>query len=197
MPHKRRAAELAEELTPVARLAGSVNSLKGVAGRVWGHSTDAIAFQRILGSARFPPDAPVLILGAGGTAAAALAVTERRVTLSARRAETAVELAARFPNAEPRLAEFGSVIPGAVVVNATPLGMRGEDLPAGILESASGLIDLAYGPGETPAVDLARHRGLSFVDGYEFLALQAAESFRWWTGKVVDVAVMISAARNL
>ena len=69
---------------------------------------------------------------------------------------------------------FGSPVPGAIVVNATPLGMNGESLPSGLLDQASGLIDLAYGPVDPPATVEARRRGLPLVDGVEFLALQAA-----------------------
>ena len=36
-------------------------------------------------------------------------------------------------------------VAGAVVVNATPLGMRGETLPENVVGPASGLVDLAYG----------------------------------------------------
>ena len=55
--------------------------------------------------------------------------------------------------------------------------------PPGLVAGASGLVDLAYGrsgPARRPMQ--ARALGLPVVDGIEFLALQAGESFRWWTG---------------
>jgi shikimate 5-dehydrogenase len=34
------------------------------------------------------------------------------------------------------------------------------------------------------------------VDGIEFLALQAGESFTWWTGLGAPLEVMLEAAKN-
>jgi shikimate 5-dehydrogenase len=62
--------------------------------------------------------------------------------------------------------------------------------------TASGLIDLAYGADETPTVAGARVAGLPWMDGIEFLVLQAAASFEWWTGVPAPVEVMVRAARN-
>jgi shikimate dehydrogenase len=196
MPHKALAAELADELTPLARISRSVNSMKMNNGRLWGHSTDATAFQQALGLSRFSGDGPVLVLGAGGAAAALLAAVDRSVFVSARDGEKALRLCDRFPSRDCHVVEFGAGVVGALVVNATPLGMAGESLPEGILEVSSGLIDLAYGADETPAVEQAHALGLEVLDGFEFLALQAADSFRWWTGKTVGVGLMAQAARN-
>lgn len=197
MPHKAFAATLADELTPVAARSLSVNTMKMADGLLWGHSTDAIAFQQALNSTRYRGDEPLLILGSGGAAAALLAVADRSMYLAARDEAKARVLCDRFPAQDCRLVGFGTAVVDAVVVNATPLGMRGEPLPDGILEVACGLIDLPYGTGATPAIDEARERGLPVVDGFEFLAMQAAESFHWWTGKTVSVGRMTQAARNV
>jgi shikimate 5-dehydrogenase len=42
----------------------------------------------------------------------------------------------------------------------------------------------------------ARALGLPVVDGVEFLALQAGESFTWWTGLAAPIDVMLVAAKN-
>jgi shikimate dehydrogenase len=73
-------------------------------------------------------------------------------------------------------------LPGAVVVNATPVGMRGEALPTDLVAASSGLFDMAYGSGPTPAVRLARELGLPVADGPDMLLAQAAASFAIWTG---------------
>jgi shikimate dehydrogenase len=74
--------------------------------------------------------------------------------------------------------------------------MAGESLPEPVLAAARGLIDLAYGDRDTPAVIRAREVGLPFMDGVEFLVLQAAGSFEWWTGIDAPLAVMLEAARK-
>lgn len=196
MPHKQLAAALADELTSVAKRAGSVNSMKLSDRRILGHSTDAPAFTNALTSGRFDASAPRLVLGAGGSAAAALSGVDGRIYLSARRAEAATQLASRFPDLDVDIVAFGTPVDGAILINATPIGMQSEELPHRLLESASGLIDLPYASGVTPAVRQARARGIPFVDGLEFLAIQAVGSFQWWTGCNIDVTVMIDAAKN-
>ena len=85
--------------------------------------------------------------------------------------------------------------PGAVLVNATPLGRGGEALPAGLVAAAGGLIDLAYGAVPTPAVMAARGAGIPTVDGLTILVDQAAAAFQIWTGREAPRAVMEAAAR--
>lgn len=196
MPHKRLAAQLADELTPLARRSGSVNTMMMRRGSVWGHSTDAVAVAQALSAPPFAGDSPLLVLGSGGAAAAVLVAADREVFLAARDFEAAKTLASNHPHVDVKLVEFGVAVVGAVVVNATPLGMSGEGLPDGVLDVAGGLIDLPYGPGVTPAVAAGRDRGLPVLDGYQFLAMQAAESFAWWTGRAVEAGVMAEAARN-
>jgi shikimate 5-dehydrogenase len=156
-------------------------------GRLEGHSTDVVAFRQVFG--RAPEGAPLLVLGAGGSARAAVAAWSRDgVHVSARAPGRATVVGAAVP--------WGEGLPGAVVVNATPLGMAGEELPESVLAEASFLVDLPYGSAPTPAVVAARAAGLGHVDGIEFLAIQGAASFRWWTGVAVDLDRLIEVARN-
>lgn len=194
MPLKGVAAALVDEITEEARLSGSVNTIVRLPdGRLKGYSTDITALQRL-----WPSDSdPVLILGAGGAAAAAcLAARGRTVYVSARRAGTVAALADRLQSVEIVEVPWGAAVVEAVVVNATPLGMAGEPLPDRIVPLASALIDLAYGPDVTPAVSEARAAGIPTVDGIEFLVAQAADSFRLWTGREPPTEVMMEAALN-
>ena len=70
MPLKRAAFELSDETTPQARDAGSVNTLRSEEGVIWGHSTDAVAFNEVYDSGDFGELDNLLVLGAGGSAAA-------------------------------------------------------------------------------------------------------------------------------
>jgi shikimate dehydrogenase len=196
MPLKEEAARLADVLTAEASKSGSVNTLRRREGLVEGHSTDVIAARSAFSDHRFDASAPILILGAGGAAAAALVGAAGRVVfLSARRGDRARALADRV-GAEAGLIRFGAGVARALVVNATPLGMGGEILPRDLLGTASGLVDLVYGDDTTPAVSAARDSGLPVMDGIEFLVLQAAASFEWWTGLVAPIEVMLEAARK-
>lgn len=195
MPHKARAAELADDLTATAARAGSVNTWVARRGRILGDTTDVPGLTTAAERCGLPAEGPVLVLGAGGAAAAALvAFAGRPLALVARRPEAAVELARRV-GVEATVLRWGEAVE-AVVVNATPLGMAGESLPPGLVESATGLVDMAYGPTATPAVRAALGRGIPVVDGIAMLAAQAEVAFRLWTGRDAPVGLMEAVARK-
>jgi shikimate dehydrogenase len=194
MPLKGAAARWAEVLTPDASAASSVNTLRFRAGRIEGHSSDVTAIRSSL--SEWADDAPVLILGAGGAAAAVIVGSVGRpIYLSARDQSKARSLSALIQT-DTQVVPFPTPVVGSIVVNATPLGMNGEAIPAGLLEGAIGLVDLPYGASATPSVTVALSLGLSVIDGIEFLALQAAASFEWWTERPAPLEIMLSAARK-
>lgn len=196
MPLKAMAAGAADRLTDLAARSGSVNTLRCRDGRVEGHSTDAAAMKTVLHSSRFGVTAPILVLGAGGAAAAVLTAIEGRVVYLAARRDDAAHVLATSAGYEIGVVPFGAPVSNAVVVNATPIGMKGENLPEKLLEAASGLIDLAYGRVDPPSTVRARELGVPVMDGIEFLALQAGESFTWWTGLEAPLDVMLEAGKN-
>lgn len=196
MPHKRAAADLCDRLTGDAGRAGAANTLVRVDGAVIGHNTDLAGIRDAWHARGLPGDVPVLVLGAGGAAAAALlALEDRRLSVSARRAGAGAGLAGRL-GVDAREHPWGHGLPGAAVVNATPIGMHAEKLPDGVVTDACAILDMAYGPTETPAVRLLRSRGLPVADGADMLLAQAAASFRIWTGRSPDPDAMRRALEN-
>jgi shikimate dehydrogenase len=192
MPFKTAAADLCELMGDEARRCGAVNVLIGRDGRLAGENTDASAIRRL---ADRVADDRVLLLGAGGAAAAALVALEgMKIRVAARRRQAAEDLVASI-GAEAQVIPWGEA-DKALVVNATPLGMGGESLPEGVMDAATGLIDLPYGTTETPAVAEAASRGIPAFDGIDVLVAQAADAFRIWTGLEPDIEAMRSAARR-
>ncbi len=193
MPHKHLAAELADRCSDRARRSGAVNTWVRVGDEIVGHNTDVVGVHHAWQWAGLPSEAPVRVLGAGGAAAAALLALEHRtIYLTARRPDAAAATAARV-GVEVTLAPFDARVPGSVVVNATPLGMHGEVLPAAVLDGVSGVLDMAYGAAPTPAVGWAAAQGLPVADGTDMLLGQAIESFRLWTGRQAPVTDMRAA----
>jgi shikimate dehydrogenase len=192
MPYKLEAQRRCDDLDPDAARAGAVNTLAGRDSGLTGWNTDVVALREALASL---PGLPVLVLGAGGAASAALvAASGRRQIVAARRPEAARRLAERVDTGATAV-EWGQAVTEAVVVNATPLGRHAEALPGAVLDAAQGLIDLAYGPVETPAMAVARSRGIPAIDGIRLLVAQAAVSFEIWTGQEAPRDVMEAAAR--
>lgn len=124
-----------------------------------------------------------------------IAVDAHDVFVSARRFEVAVGLAHDM-DVEVHPLPWGTVVPGAVVVNATPLGMAEESLPPRIVEEAAGLLDMAYSRATTPAVLTARRTGLPHASGTDLLLAQAMASFTLWTGRTAPVAEMRDALQK-
>lgn len=193
MPHKRLAASLADRLDPAAERAGAVNTLVRVGVEAVGHNTDIAGIRAAWKVSGLPQDGPVVLLGTGGAAAAALLALEgRRVFISARSPDKAADLT-RSLRVEAPTIPWASGKEGCVVVNATPLGMNGERLPEAALRGAVGLFDMAYGPQPTPAVLAMGRAGYPVVDGTEMLLGQAAVAFRLWCGQDPDTGAMRAA----
>jgi len=193
MPHKWIARQLADEVGSDAARASSVNTLLWQGSAVVGESTDVEGIRQAWGAL---PEGPVLLLGAGGAAAAALLALEGRpLTVTARRPGAAHSLLKRT-GVEATVSEWGEPLPGAVIVNATPIGMGGDRLPEGLLESASGLFEMPYGSTPTPAVETARELAIPVVEGVEMLLAQAALSFEMWAGVPASIPAMRRAVES-
>lgn len=193
MPHKGLAAQLADDRSPEAERCGGANTLWMDDGCLRAHTTDPDGVRFAWEHAGLPDDAPVLLLGAGGAAAAALAALDgRECRVSARRPEAARALVERVNPRSP-LIGWGEGLPGAVVVNATPLGMAGDNLPTGVLDGAVGLLEMAYGRGRTPAESHLRSKGYPVARGELMLVGQGVASFAIWTGVEVPPEVMLDA----
>jgi shikimate dehydrogenase len=195
MPLKGEAARLADSLSPRAERAGSVNTLAMRGSNVYGETTDSSAFHQLFSSERFRQIGSILVLGAGGSAAAALiaAPEDRNVYVEARRPDRAADLTGRFGGT---VAPWGAAIAGALVVNTTPIGMSAESLPEPVVQTAAGLIDLPYAASATRAITVAIGRGIPHADGNEFLVRQAIASFALWTGVEIQYDDLVETLRN-
>jgi shikimate dehydrogenase len=204
MPHKTRSAELADVLSDDARRLGAVNTFVAGAGGLAGHNTDAPGFDRFLrNDAGFDPAGrSALVFGAGGAArACALALARAglaRLWVALRepsRADPLRETLEDF-DIEVEAIAFDAAPATApdLVLNATPLGMHGEELPLPPLGPEMLAVDLLYRPAVTPLQTAARHAGAPAFGGLGLLLHQAALSFELWTGQPPPMTVMSAAA---
>jgi shikimate dehydrogenase len=201
VPHKRAALEFADSASSAASEIGAANMLTFKDRRIAAENTDAPAMLAALPHS--PTGRRALVLGAGGTARAAiwgLVEEGTKVDVWNRTPERAEALADEFgveAVSEPRAAVY------ALIVNCTTVGMEGAagslaDLPLGSGAPHAGqtVVDFVYGEGETELAGTARSAGADVVDGLELLVRQGAISFRIWTGQEPPLAVMREAARS-
>ena len=210
VPHKLAVMEHLDEVTPLARRVGAVNTVVARDGWLLGDNTDVYGFATGLGGVC--ADAarrPTLILGAGGAARAVVLALEglgvAEVTVANRDAGRARRLAGDLAPTALRVVPYdadslaGELRRAALVVNATSVGWRpGEaPLPLGLLGALPDdalVVDLTYR--ETDLLRAARERGLGTLDGLPMLVYQGARALELWTGRAAPVAVMLDAARR-
>lgn len=195
MPHKAHARDAADLADDAARRTGAVNTLVRRDGNLEGHNTDIDGVRHALASIGAAEAERVAVLGTGGAARAAIVASPGRIAVMARRTDDAVD-ALRTTATEGDVLEWGTPVDGAVVINATPIGMKGERLPEPILASAGALVDMVYGPEQTPSMAWASHEGLPAADGIAMLIGQAVSAFEIFVGVRAPVDAMERGARG-
>jgi shikimate dehydrogenase len=193
IPHKEAALAVATSASDAAREIGAANTLTfGPGGTIHADNTDAPGLLAALGR----PPASALVLGAGGSARAAvwaLLRTGADVSIWNRTPQRAEGLGARVV-ARPVAAE--------VLVNCTSVGLDNLSNPfmdlaldADALVDYATVVDLVYRAGGTALIREAAERGIVTVDGLEILVSQGALSFTLWTGRAAPHDAMRAAAR--
>jgi shikimate dehydrogenase len=172
--------------------------MKDQGGRWLGGNTDAAAF---LGPLRDHVDLSgkrIAVLGAGGAAravAVALSSSDAQVTVYARNAVKAREVAMTASAAAAEMPPEADS--WDVLVNCTPVGMYPKNnetpLEASLL-TGSHVYDLIYNPTVTRLMREAASAGCQAIGGLEMLVAQAQEQFEWWTGTKLASGVMREAA---
>lgn len=204
MPHKTEIADLIEDLSEDARRLRAVNTIVVGPDGLAGHNTDAPGFDRFLRrDAGFDPAGrTALLFGAGGAArACALALARAglaRLTVALRdpaRGE-AVRETLEGTSTELEIVRFDGAAsrPADLIVNATPLGAHGEELPLPDLGPEVMAVDLLYRPRQTPLQAASFAAGGAAFGGMGLLLQQAALSFELWTGQPPPLEVMSAAA---
>jgi shikimate dehydrogenase len=199
IPYKVAVHDLCDSLTDLAAKVGAVNTFWFESNKLHGDNTDVGGFdaaaRALLGGET--SEARVVVLGAGGAAAAVLAAVEEwpdaKATVVARHAERAAGLAKRFRD----VARVGKSVERAVrgatlIVNATPVGQHDEDQPLDVatIPKSAAVLDLVYRRGGTPWVRAARANGIPAADGLPMLLEQGALAFQRWFGKEPDREAM-------
>ena len=201
IPHKEAALRLVDELADEARRIGAVNTIVRRSSRLVGDNTDGYGFATALAAAGVDlKGKDVMVLGAGGAARACVAAlgAARSVVVAARRLDhsTALAAAAGGPVRGIPWADARAAARIDVLVNATPIGLHGEDLLAemSFREMPRVVVDLVPTAAITALVKRAGAvKNVVVVDGLSMLLHQAARSFTLWTGREAPLKVMRAA----
>ncbi|WP_345639237.1 shikimate dehydrogenase [Rugosimonospora acidiphila] len=203
MPLKEVALSVADRVTPVAAALGAANTLVHGPDGWLAENTDAPGMVDALRSAGLTAVERVAVLGAGGTARAALAAGAQlgapMIDVYARRAEAVDQLR---PVAE-RLGVLLTHVDFAhadragsaeLIISTVPKGVADAVRPA--WRPGAVLFDALYDPWPTPLAAAARAGGLRIVSGLDLLLNQAVHQFTLFTGLPAPVAAMDAALRE-
>ncbi len=189
MPLKEQALAIADDATDVARVLGSANTLVLRDGRRVADNTDAPGMVDALADALLPSHPHIAILGAGGTARAALAAAvslgAEEVSVYARRLEAIGRL-------EPVASQLGvrlRAVPWRDAAEAGRADLVISTVPAVAATSADiawrddcMLFDVVYDPWPTPLATAAAAAGCRVINGLELLLAQGVRQFELFCG---------------
>ncbi len=199
IPHKIEVLNYLDEVDPVAKQIGAVNTVVNDNGCLKGYNTDWLGFVRSLEAHTSIQEKQVVILGAGGAArAVAFGIKERGGTLTilnrAVEIEMAQSLATEVGCPCGDLSQLEAIHEADIVINATSVGMH-PHVDATVIDpqhlrSKQVVFDAVYNPLKTRFLEEAQEQGCQVIPGYEMLLLQGVAQFELWTGETAPVDLM-------
>ena len=214
IPHKENALKFMDKLSSEAAAMGAVNTVVIDHSVLTGHDTDTEGFLKSLSeeSGFEPQGQKAMVLGAGGASRAVLfglarakvseiVIANRTI---ARAEKLASETCGKFPEVKTKTIPLSTnsiteeMASCSLLVNATPLGMNGENpiRNADCFHKNLTVYDLIYIPQSTPLLKEAKKAGARTIGGLNMLVYQGAISFELWTGIKPPISIMKDAAEE-
>jgi shikimate dehydrogenase len=207
IPHKVDIVEFLDEIDPIAREIGAVNTIVNQNGFLTGYNTDAEGF--LLGLVQKGIDVQeknVVLLGAGGASRAVAYILAKRgahLTILNRTEDRAMTLASHiYQSCKNEVKIFlldeknlqMALDDAHILVNATSIGMTPDTqetlVPRKLLRRELLVVDVVYNPIKTRLLLDAEAAGSETVSGIEMFVYQGALCFEKWTGVQAPLDVM-------
>ena len=202
IPHKYKVIPLLDEVDPLAKSIGAVNTIVNDRGRLVGHNTDAIGALRAMEEKVTLSGMRCLLIGAGGAAQAiGFVLKDKGVALSMvnRSRDRGEALASKLHCPYIPLDEVGKH--GAdMIIQTTPVGMYPHvnqcPVPEQLLKKDMLVMDIIYNPLDTQLLKKAKDHGCTVIHGLSMFIYQGAEQFELWTGVHPPVSDMRKAVEE-
>ena len=207
IPHKETIMKYLDQIDPLAKKIGAVNTIKNQEGNLIGKNTDAFGAKRALINAGFEiKEKKVLILGAGGAARAvsfALSdesdkificdIIEKRAIALANELKDKMKIKAVGKNFKYEALK-SLIFDVDILINATPVGMYPDvnktPISKDLLAEHLFVYDVIYNPLNTQLLKDASKIGCKTLNGIEMFINQGALAFEWWTDTKPNTNVM-------
>lgn len=207
IPHKEKIISLLDEIDPVAKKMGAINTIKNEDGYLKAKNTDADGARKSLMEVGFTIDGTnIVFIGSGGAArsvAYLLSQEAKKITLTDIVEEQAVKVANEIKSnmdaniqgmkaSEKTLTDL--IKEADLLINATPIGMSpktdASPIPKNLLHEDLFVFDVIYNPMETQLMKDAAELGCKTLSGLNMLVNQGVIAFEWWTGKKPNSTLM-------
>ena len=180
IPYKQEVIPFLDEIDPVAKAIGAVNTIVFKDNKRLGYNTDHIGFQNTLLNYLKPHHDKALVLGTGGASKAVCYVLEqlkiqvRKVSRSEGPDRKAYHQLSAKDYKEHSL-----------LINCTPLGTHPKTdafppIDYKQLNAEHLLYDLIYNPEVTTFMQMGKDKGATVLNGYQMLVEQAEASWNLW-----------------
>lgn len=180
IPYKKEVLDFLDEQSLPVQSMGACNCIKISHGKLSGHNTDVIGFEKSLRPFLKPEHSSALILGTGGAAAAVAYVLDQLKISYLFVSRTKGVNTITYQEIDQNIMDTHHLI-----VNTTPLGMypaveEYPPLPYEWMTSKHHCYDLIYNPAATSFLKKASAHHATVQNGAEMLIIQAEESWRIW-----------------
>src|SRR5205814_400386 len=189
MPLKQSIIKQLDRTDALTEKIGACNTvIRSADGKFYGFNTDVAGVVRPLEERMNLRDARILVLGAGGAARAAVFGLKERgsdvyvVNRTPQRGQKLAREAGAKYLSRQQLAKSDF----DVIINATPVGMKGSKPQAPLEENelrTKYLFEMIYSPLETRLVKMARAKNIHVITGDAMFVHQGVRQFEIWTGK--------------
>ena len=185
IPYKEAVIPYLDEVGPLAKKMGAVNTIENANGKLIGHNTDYAGFGLILSRRQWEVNGKIaVILGSGGASKTVEAYLMdygiKMIYIVSRRPE-------RFKNTENKRYtnyEEAQSLMGDFLINTSPVGMypniNQSPLSEKTIQQFDYLIDLVYNPSETTFLRLGRENNKQTANGLDMLVGQAVRAIEIW-----------------
>jgi shikimate dehydrogenase/3-dehydroquinate dehydratase type I len=202
IPFKTTVMEYLDEIDEDAAALGAVNTIVNDRGRLAGYNTDWLGLVRALEDRMDIAGKTIVIIGAGGTARAAVYGIKKQggnPIIVNRTLDKARTLETIFDCPFYPLSSIGKIRAHALI-NTTSVGMYPQihqsPVPAPVLVNYELVMDVIYNPWMTRLLRDAEARGVKTIPGLEMFVRQGAGQLKLWTGKEAPLALMRKTVRE-
>ncbi len=196
IPHKISILDCLDDLDPMARKIGAVNTVINENGSLKGYNSDWIGALKALQERISLEGKNIIIIGAGGAARAigfGVKSSGANLTISNRSYLKGKRLAEDLEADYIHFSDFKK--PGHdILINATSVGMTPHinkiPVPESVLTPGLLVMDIVYSPLETLLLKKAKEKGCKTINGLSMFIHQAGIQFELWTRIPAPIEVM-------